>query len=635
MIKAVRYIVLLVLIQSMFLLAVGYAQSKNGYDFYPVNRKIQGWVGSGYYNGASLMVAKNNQIIFEKYYGNYRPETITYIASAGKWLAAATIAALVDEGKLSWNDKVIKWLPEFTDEKGEATLRQLLSHTSGYPDYQPKGERPDNYQTLKESVAHIVSLPADTLPGTKFKYGGLSMQVAGRMAELATGKNWEQIFQEKIAIPLLMKYTHFTPVDETPGHNPMLAGGARTSLQDYMNFLQMIANDGVFNGSRILSKQAIDEMQANQIGNALVNSGEFVENVRASLRKDIYGLGEWREEADKKGNAVLISSPSWAGAYPWIDKTTNTYGFFLARVAQMKNGFNPFLASPVLPLLVRDVYKKAKEKNVKSGYITTKDGAKIYYEEKGQGDPLILIHGHSFDHQMWDNQFDFFAKNYRTIRYDLRGYGRSSMFEEGKPFMHQQDLLELMNTLKIKKAHLVGLSLGGFVATDFLAVHQNRLLSATMASGDIYNMPGPDVPWTAEEILRRKAEIENYKKQGIDANKRKWFDALTIRNSKVLENIRRPVWDAIYKWDAWQPLHIEPRLLFGTSVIPMLKKLKVTIPVLILTGEADSGKQNKLLPLIPSAKQVFIKDAGHMSNLENPNDFNRKVLDFLSSVHNK
>lgn len=325
------------------------------YDFSYLDGKINGWIDSGYYKGGSIVIVKDNQVIHQKYYGTYRPETVAYIASAGKWLAAATIVAVVDEGKLSLDDRVKKWLPEFKGSKGEATLRQLLSHTAGYPDYQPKGQPEDHYQTLEESVKHIVDLPADTLPGTKFKYGGLAMQVAGRMVELATGKSWEEIFREKIAGPLLMKDTHFTPVDSTPGHSPMLGGGARTTLLDYANFLDMVSNDGVFRGKRILSLRAIKEMQADQVGKANVLPGEFVEKARGSKRKDIYGLGEWREEVNHKGEPVLISSPSWAGAYPWIDKKNHVYGFFLARVADMKNGFRPFYASPVLPYLVRDV----------------------------------------------------------------------------------------------------------------------------------------------------------------------------------------------------------------------------------------------------------------------------------------
>ena len=124
------------------------------------------------------------------------------------------------------------------------------------------------------------------------------MQGAGRMAELATGKDWETLFQQKIAQPLKMTSTHFTPVDSSGGHAPMLGGGARTTLQDYSNFLSMISNNGIYRGKRILSLNAIKAMQADHVKNAKVNAGEFVEKVRGSLRKDIYGLGEWREEVN-------------------------------------------------------------------------------------------------------------------------------------------------------------------------------------------------------------------------------------------------------------------------------------------------------------------------------------------------
>ena len=349
------------------LVSFSYAQKtkqlNNGYNFSPLQNKIQSWVDSGYYTGSSIIIVKNNIVIYKRYFGNYDSRTVTFIASAGKWLAAATIAAVVDEGRLNWNDKVKKWLPEFTDIKGEAILAQLLSHTSGYPDYQPKEKPIDIYQTLKASVARIVNFPADTLPGTKFKYGGLSMQVAGRMAELATGKDWETLFQEKIAIPLQMRSTHFTPVDSSGGHAPMLGGGARTTLQDYANFLSMISSNGVYKGKRILSVNAVKAMQVDQVGIAKVNAGEFVEKARGSLRRDIYGLGEWREEVNENGEATLISSPSWAGAYPWIDKKNNVYGFFLARVnveEANKNRFSSFYSSPVLPLMVRKILKSGK-----------------------------------------------------------------------------------------------------------------------------------------------------------------------------------------------------------------------------------------------------------------------------------
>ena len=334
------------------------------YNFETIDNQIQNWVDLGYYDGASIQVVKDGGIVHEKYYGNYTPKTQVYIASAGKWLAAATIAAVVDEHKLSWNDNVAKWLPQFKDIKGQATLQQLLSHTAGYPDYQPATEHRDDYQTLDEAVEHIVNLPADTTPGTIFQYGGLAMQVAGRMAEVATGKNWEDLFQEKIAIPLQMTDTHFIPVDTTAGHNPMIGGGARCTLHDYMHFLEMIAADGVYKGKRILTTETVAALQADHVKNAKVPPDQFVAHARKLNHTGIYGLGEWREQVNDRGEAVLISSPGWAGAYPWIDKVNNVYGFFLAHVNVEKanrDKFSSFYASSVLPMMVRDVIAEHQE----------------------------------------------------------------------------------------------------------------------------------------------------------------------------------------------------------------------------------------------------------------------------------
>jgi pimeloyl-ACP methyl ester carboxylesterase len=91
----------------------------------------------------------------------------------------------------------------------------------------------------------------------------------------------------------------------------------------------------------------------------------------------------------------------------------------------------------------------------------------------------------------------------------------------------------------------------------------------------------------------------------------------------------------IYKWDAWQPLHVEPRFLLGTSVVEKLKTQKITVPVLVLTGDADAAHRSKILDLVPTARQAIVENAGHVSNLENPQDFNQKLFSFLSSIKDK
>ncbi len=335
-------------------------------DRFPrITERTQSWVDRGYYSGCSVWIAKDGATIYQKSFGNHTAETEVFIASAGKWLASAMILAVVEDGKLSLDDEVVKWLPEFQgDPKGKATLRQLFSHTSGYPPYQPKNLPKDNYQTTAESVAHLLPLPPNAEPGKQFNYGGLAMQVAGRMAEVVTGKDCETLFQEKIAKPLGMTKTRYTPVD--PAHAPMLAGSAISTLNDYTKFLTMIAQGGVFQGKRILSEKSILEMQADQVGTATVKPNEFVERTRGAKHQGVYGLGMWREEIDEKGVVSLMSSPSWAGTYPWIDRRTGICGLIMAHVdvnseSVKREKFSGFWTSPVLAMLVREQLDTSRE----------------------------------------------------------------------------------------------------------------------------------------------------------------------------------------------------------------------------------------------------------------------------------
>lgn len=96
----------------------------------------------------------------------------------------------------------------------------------------------------------------------------------------------------------------------------------------------------------------------------------------------------------------------------------------------------------------------ACERMPKEDYITVSGGGKIYYEEYGKGTPLILLHGHSLDTRMWDEQFYDFAQGHRTIRLDFRGYGRSSEQREEFQHTHVDDVLTVMDSLKIEKAHI-------------------------------------------------------------------------------------------------------------------------------------------------------------------------------------
>ena len=498
------------------------------YNFSSLDSVIQGWVSKEYYPGASICVVKNDSVIFQKNYGSYTPDTKVYVASAGKWVAAAVIGAVVDSTSLDWDDAVEKWLPEFKgDAKGKILLRQLLSHTSGVRPYLPE-PRVDNYNHLDSAIIEILPLDTVFTPGSRFQYGGLAMQIAGRMAEVAMGKEFETLFQELLAQPLEMKNSHFTPINTDGGHAPMLGGGLCTTLNDYIHFLSMIYHEGIYHDKRILTTETVKEMQANQVKDALVSPGEYTERALGQLHTGIYGLGEWRELIDKKtGEAYQISSPGWAGAYPWINKRDSVYGFFIAHVAgssAKEDGFSSFYGSPVISRTVSEILK-GNSLVIKQGRVNVGNGS-LYYEEAGQGEPIIFVHGHSLDHRMWDEQFSVLAKKYRVIRYDLRGYGISSSQTEDYQFTHAEDLVTLMDSLHIRKAHIVGLSLGGFITADMLAYFPDRMLSAFLASGNIRKSKGPSEPMTPEEARVRDKEIAALKEKGVDVMKKEWFEGL-------------------------------------------------------------------------------------------------------------
>src|SRR5258706_13574858 len=100
-----------------------------------------------------------------------------------------------------------------------------------------------------------------------------------------------------------------------------------------------------------------------------------------------------------------------------------------------------------------------------SGYVEV-PGARLYYEVAGSGYPLVLIHGYSLDVRMWDDQFATLAERFQVIRYDARGFGKSTV-PTGESFAHADDLKGLLTQLAVSRAHILGLSMGGWIATNF------------------------------------------------------------------------------------------------------------------------------------------------------------------------
>lgn len=270
-------------------------------------------------------------------FGDIEPTTRYPIASASKFLTAATVMAVVDEGKLSLDLPVSTWLPNISGEAGKLTLRQLLSQTSGLAG--SAGELYDLAQdhriTLGQSAEDVTRRPLISRPGEVFAYGSPGFQVAGAAVEAATGKLWADVFEEKIGRPLKMDNTYWIhlrldrtdelPVAETL--NPVLQGGAVSTAEDYMRFLSMMAQGGVFEGKRILSSASVDAMLSDQTANARMTP------TGASVLPDAhYSLGNWCETWDAQGRCNRNSSIGLFGTYPWVERNTGRFGIIFLYV---------------------------------------------------------------------------------------------------------------------------------------------------------------------------------------------------------------------------------------------------------------------------------------------------------------
>ncbi len=293
------------------------------YDFTTIDKILER--AAPRLGGCALLLIKDDRIVYRKSFGRYGADKVVPIASASKWLSGALIMTLVDEGKISLDDTISKYIPEFGSDKSSITIRHLFAHTSGLP---PEARcRNDKRTTLERCVSEMTRLELRAAPGEEFYYGGVAMHVAGRIAEIVSGKSWNELFAEKIATPLGLARTDFFAYG--PTDNPRPAGDARSSADDYGRFLQMILQRGSFNGKRILSAASVVEMHKDHTGGARI-AYTIYEKHRArdpSLPRARYGVGVWREKVDEASQQLREASSQGAlGFSPWINVERNLAG---------------------------------------------------------------------------------------------------------------------------------------------------------------------------------------------------------------------------------------------------------------------------------------------------------------------
>lgn len=262
------------------------------------------------------------------------------------------------------------------------------------------------------------------------------------------------------------------------------------------------------------------------------------------------------------------------------------------------------------------------------------NGADMYYEIRGDGHPIVLVHAGIADSRMWDDQMDVFAARYTVVRYDLRGYGRSSMPPE--PAAYYEDLHGLMRALGLERAHLVGVSIGGGIVIDFCLAYPEMTTALIPVGPGLGGFEAEPTP--AEMALFEEGEAA-FKAGEIDrANEidvRIWVDG----PGRVPEQVDPRARARVREMNAATFAHQAEHEAAGSRPLepPAAGRLgEIRVPTLAIVGDQDvspvQGAVDKIAAEVPGARKAVIHDAGHVPNMERPEEFNRLVLDFLGGL---
>ncbi|HEX2607071.1 MAG TPA: serine hydrolase [Flavisolibacter sp.] len=265
-----------------------------------------------------VALAATDTVVFKKEMGELDSKTAVPLAGSSAFLTVALIMELVDEGKLSLDDKVSQFIPVYsTYGKNYITLRHCLTNYTGIQSDQKFFEK-KKFESLEAEVESFAKKEIQTNPGTEFRYSQMGISIAGRIAEIVMKKKFDQLIKQKILNPLGMSKTTFSTLD---GSAVDPAWGARSSALDYLRFLQMLLNKGQYNGKQVLSENAILEMRKISAATATIKSAP------KTVTGLDYALGTWVLEANGNAANVLIA-PSYTGSWIQIDWCRN-YAFVL------------------------------------------------------------------------------------------------------------------------------------------------------------------------------------------------------------------------------------------------------------------------------------------------------------------
>ena len=278
-------------------------------------------------------------------------------------------------------------------------------------------------------------------------------------------------------------------------------------------------------------------------------------------------------------------------------------------------------------LLVAGSQATAQSPRTHAGQVNVGD-ATINYASTGSGQPIVFIHGWAQQLDIWDNQVAAFSPTYRVVRYDSRGFGRSTGFADATAEV--DDLRQLLDSLGVRKAHVVGLSRGSGIALRFAVLFPERVNSLVLYGQG--PLPG-FTPMPAENLVATFREIA--KKYGLDslgkhivASPLAWMppDRPDLRDS------------ILAKWSEYSGRDLlDPKPESGRTRRVTIDDVNgIRLPTLIVHGDHEmplfQAVADTLLKRIPGSRKVVITNGGHGAHFAQPAQFNRALRDFFASV---
>lgn len=261
------------------------------------------------------------------------------------------------------------------------------------------------------------------------------------------------------------------------------------------------------------------------------------------------------------------------------------------------------------------------------------NGAKLYYEVEGQGEPFVMIHAGVADHRQWNQEFQYFAKQYRVIRYDWRGQGLSEPVEGD--YSHLQDLITLLDVLNVREpAMVMGCSMGGGMAINLALAQPSRVKALILVDSgpNGLELDVPEEPKFAEVNAAFEAgDLDRTTELEVQI----WFDG----RGRTAEQVNPAARKLAFDMNRLAVVHAAKNLGHNVPDLepPAAERLgEITVPALIVAGVNDTAYSlaaaDYMVEHLSNARKVMIEDAAHLPNMEKPEEFRGIVEAFVREI---